>query len=64
MTCGVFTAESEFLDVPELDTERLEATCREAVFAPYLTRGEGHVRGGREHAELAAQRLRPRRDTA
>ena len=36
VTCGAFTAESEFLDVPELDMERLEAAWREAVFALYL----------------------------
>ena len=33
VTCGAFTADSEFVEVPELDMERLEAAWREAVFA-------------------------------
>ena len=36
VTCGAFTAEGEFLDVPELDMERLESAWREAVFSLYL----------------------------
>ena len=34
------TAEGEFLEVPELDIERLEATWREAVFDLYLSEGK------------------------
>ncbi len=37
LTCGAFTAEGEFLEVPELDMERLETAWQEAVFALYLT---------------------------
>ena len=36
VTCGAFTPEGEFLDVPELDKDRLHAAWREAVFALYL----------------------------
>lgn len=36
VTCGAFTREGEFLDLPELDIERLEEAWREAVFALYL----------------------------
>ena len=36
VTCGAFTAEGEFLDVPELDMDRLREAWREAVFAFYL----------------------------
>src|SRR3990172_6742159 len=36
LTCGAFTAEGEFLELPELDLERLEAAWQEAVFALYL----------------------------
>ncbi|NLX23774.1 MAG: transposase [Phycisphaerae bacterium] len=36
VTCGAFTAEGEFLDVPELDLGRLEPDWQEAVFALYL----------------------------
>ena len=34
--CGAFTPEREFLEVPELDLERLQAAWQEAVFALYL----------------------------
>ena len=37
VTCGAFTPEGEFLEVPELDIDRLQAAWREAVFALYLT---------------------------
>jgi len=36
VTCGAFTAEGEFLEVPELDMGRLETAWQEAVFALYL----------------------------
>lgn len=36
LTCGSFTAEGQFLEVPELDLERLLEAWREAVFALYL----------------------------
>ena len=41
VTCGAFTPEGDFLDVPELDKERLRAAWREEVFAIYL--GEGKI---------------------
>ena len=36
LTRGEFTPEGEFLEVPELDLERLQAAWQEAVFALYL----------------------------
>jgi hypothetical protein len=36
VTCGGFTPEGDFREVPELDIERLHAAWREAVFALYL----------------------------
>ena len=33
VTCGAFTREGEFLEVPALDKERLLAAWQEAVFA-------------------------------
>jgi ribosomal protein S27E len=36
VTCGAFTPEGDFREVPELDIERLRAAWREAVFALYL----------------------------
>ena len=36
VTCGAFTPEGDFLEVPELDMDRLHAAWREAVFALYL----------------------------
>jgi len=36
VTCGAFTAAGEFLQLPELDLERLEVAWQEAVFALYL----------------------------
>ncbi len=40
VTCGAFTREGEFLEVPELDKERLLAAWQEAVFALYLAEGK------------------------
>ncbi len=40
VTCGAFTREGEFLEVPELDEERLLAAWQEAVFALYLAEGK------------------------
>jgi hypothetical protein len=36
VTCGAFTLQGDFLEVPELDLERLRAAWQEAVFALYL----------------------------
>ena len=36
VTCGAFTPAGEFVKLPELDLERLEAAWQEAVFALYL----------------------------
>ena len=36
LTCGAFTPQGEFLELPELDLERLQAAWQEAVFALYL----------------------------
>lgn len=36
LTCGAFTAEGEFLELPDLDMGRLETAWQEAVFALYL----------------------------
>jgi hypothetical protein len=40
VTCGAFTREGEFLELPELDKERLLAAWQEAVFALYLAEGK------------------------
>ena len=36
VTCGAFTPQGEFLELPELDLERLQTAWQEAVFALYL----------------------------
>ena len=36
LTCGAFTFGGDFLELPELDLERLEVAWREAVFGLYL----------------------------
>src|SRR3989304_6214390 len=36
LTCGAFTPEGEYLELPELDLDRLQAPWQEAVFALYL----------------------------
>jgi len=36
LTCGAFTPEGEYLELPELDLDRLQAAWQEAVFALYL----------------------------
>jgi hypothetical protein len=36
LTCGAFTPQGEFLELPELDLERLQTAWQEAVFALYL----------------------------
>ena len=36
MTCGAFTPAGDFLELSELDLQRLEAAWQEAVFALYL----------------------------
>ena len=40
LTCGAFTPQGEFLELPELDMARLEAAWQEAVFALYLSEGK------------------------
>ena len=35
-TCGAFTPDGEFLELPELDLERLQTAWQEAGFALYL----------------------------
>ncbi len=40
VTCGGFTADGEFLELPEFDKERLHDAWREAVFALYLAEGK------------------------
>ena len=36
LTCGAFTPQGEFLELRELDLERLQTAWQEAVFALYL----------------------------
>jgi len=36
LTCGAFTSEGQFLELPELDLDRLQTAWQEAVFALYL----------------------------
>ncbi len=36
VTCGAFTPDGEFLELPELDLERFQTAWQEAVFALYL----------------------------
>jgi transposase-like protein len=40
LTCGAFTPQGEFLELPELDMARLEVAWQEAVFALYLAEGK------------------------
>ncbi|MFV1967674.1 MAG: transposase [Pirellulaceae bacterium] len=40
VTCGAFTPEGEFLELPEFDIERLQDVWQEAVFALYLAEGK------------------------
>jgi len=40
VTCGAFTPAGEFLEVAELDKERLRSAWREEVFALYLAEGK------------------------
>jgi ribosomal protein S27E len=40
VTCGAFTRQGDFLEVPPLDLDRLRAAWREAVFALYLAEGK------------------------
>ncbi len=39
LTCGAFTPEGDFLELPELDLERLHAAWQESVFAPTQSTG-------------------------
>lgn len=36
LTCGAFTCEGDFVELPELDLDQLEVAWQEAVFALYL----------------------------
>ena len=61
LTCGAFTPMGDFVELPELDLDRLEAAWQEAVFALYLApfslgRGQDRTGSGREDAQLGAQR--------
>jgi hypothetical protein len=38
VTCGELTPDGEFLELPELDLERLQAARQKAVFALYLAK--------------------------
>jgi hypothetical protein len=40
VTCGAWTPEGDFLELPEFDTERLLVAWQEAVFALYLAEGK------------------------
>ena len=40
VTCGAFTPEGEFPEVPEFDMDRLRAAWQEAVFTLYLAEGK------------------------
>ena len=40
VTCGAFTLEGDFLEVPEFDIQRLRVAWQEAVFALYLAEGK------------------------
>jgi hypothetical protein len=40
LTCGAFTPQGEFLELPELDLDRLQTAWQEAVFALYLAEGK------------------------
>lgn len=40
VTCGGFTPQGDFLEVPEFDIQRPHAAWREAVFALYLAEGK------------------------
>jgi hypothetical protein len=60
VTCGAFTPDGEFLELPELDMDRLQTAWQEAVFAPTRSTGcpagrrQDRAGSGREHAHLAA----------
>ena len=60
VTCGAFTPQGEFLEVPEFDIERLRAAWREAVFALYLAEGKIEPEVVENMRSLAAQRLQRR----
>ena len=47
VTCGAFTPDGEFLELPELGLERLQAAWRKAVFALYLAEFTQPFRRGR-----------------
>ena len=55
LTCGAFTPEGEFLEVPELDLERLQAAWRKPC-SPSIWPRRRSSRKSSEHADLAAQR--------
>ena len=53
LTSGAFTPQGEFVELPELDIERLEAAWQEAVFALYLAEDKIEPEVVEEHAHLA-----------
>ena len=42
LTCGAFAPQGEFLELPELDLERLQTAWQEAVFALSLAEFTQH----------------------
>ena len=40
MTCGAFTPDGDFIELPEFDIDRLLVAWQEAVFALYLNEGK------------------------
>jgi hypothetical protein len=40
VTCGAYTPEGDFLELPEFDMDSLLVAWREAVFALYLSEGK------------------------
>ena len=57
ITCGAFTPEGEFLELPEFDRERLLDAWHSRSLRAVLGRGEDRTGSRREHAELGTQRL-------
>ena len=56
LTCGAFTPQGAFLELPELDLERLQTAWQEAVFALYLaaTMSTWCPRSGRKWSRTCA----------
>lgn len=54
ITCGAFTPQGDFLELPEFDMQRLLVAWQEAVFELYLAEGKIGAGSRREHSHLAA----------